>query len=162
MNEHRGTAAYERLVQVHKMYRRQLAVLRRAVGEWVHNGGTTAVVTVATRHLAQELSGRDLRIHCLEFCQALTMHHSFEDTEIFPALRRVGPNAGSVVNRLVAEHEKISGLLAQLVAVADQMTEDRRSAPAVVAGLARLADELEAHLDHEEESLRPLFNEVRT
>jgi len=38
MNEHRGTAAYERLVQVHKMHRRKLAVLRRAVGEWADKG----------------------------------------------------------------------------------------------------------------------------
>lgn len=149
-------AMHHHLVEVHVMYRQQLAALRRALADWADEGSDPERVTAAARRLSPGITGRDLRVHCLSFCQAMTVHHSIEDGQIFPDLRELGPHAGPTIDRLESDHRQIVPLLSDLARAADQLTNDPASAPAAIAALHTLAERLTAHLDYEEASLAAL------
>ncbi|MFI7422894.1 hemerythrin domain-containing protein [Nonomuraea sp. NPDC049684] len=95
--------------------------------------------------------GVDLRTHCLAFCDALHAHHEGEDAVLFPHLAAGRPELAGVLARLGAEHRVVARLLAR---VRDLAGTDASAADE----LDRLAAELEAHLDYEEEQLVPLLN----
>lgn len=144
----RGMAMLAHLVEVHKHFRAQLDALRGALA-----GEPAAVAGVAV-----QLTGRDLRRHCLYFCQGLTMHHTIEDVQWFPVLRGIHPDAPAVVDRLATEHEAIAVHLEELAELAPRLGDgDRAAAEAAWQRLATLADELTAHLDYEEEALAPFL-----
>ncbi|MFF0860182.1 hemerythrin domain-containing protein [Nonomuraea sp. NPDC003560] len=95
--------------------------------------------------------GFDLRTHCLAFCAALHAHHEGEDAVLFPHLAAERPELADVLARLGAEHRVVARLVARVrdLAGTDASAGDE---------LDRLAAELEAHLDYEEEQLVPLLN----
>lgn len=140
------------------MYRQELAALQRAVRGWAENGGDLGAVRTAASRLSAGSVGTDLRTHCLNFCQALTAHHSIEDGQIFPQLRRLGPHAGPIIDELSAQHRQVVPLMERLTRAAGQLTESPASASAAVAALDTLADRLTAHLDFEEARMVTLFN----
>ncbi|MER6578702.1 hemerythrin domain-containing protein [Nonomuraea sp. NPDC001023] len=95
--------------------------------------------------------GFDLRTHCLAFCDALHAHHEGEDAVLFPHLAAERPELADVLARLGAEHRVVARLVARV--------RDLAGAGASAGDeLDRLAAELEAHLDYEEEQLVPLLN----
>jgi len=144
----RGQAMLVHLIEVHKLFRGQLDTLRIALSE------EPAVAAGA----AAQIAGRDLRRHCLYFCQGLTMHHTIEDVQWFPVLRGIHPDAPPVVDRLASEHEAIAVHLEELAELAPRLGDgDSASAEAARKRLAALTDELTAHLDYEEEALAPFL-----
>jgi hypothetical protein len=98
-----------------------------------------------------------LRVNCLQYCRFVHGHHRLEDIALFPAIRRSDPGLGSVVDRLQADHRRVSELLDEVEGAAQQLTET--GAPAgrerVTAALLELESHLLAHLDLEEESVGP-------
>jgi hemerythrin-like domain-containing protein len=83
------------------------------------------------------------------------VHHSNEDTHMFPALEHRYPELEPVMERLRAEHEKIARLLDEL----KTLLADGDVAPAdLLSEVERLTHELEAHLDYEEAQLVPLLS----
>src|ERR1700694_4394379 len=90
-----------------------------------------------------------LRTNCLYYCHFVHSHHHLEDTAFFPVLRRSDPALGPVVDKLQADHRKVSDLLdeiesgANALVAADSGTARER----LVYGLSTLAAELLAHLD---------------
>ncbi|GAA2303707.1 hypothetical protein GCM10010149_61590 [Nonomuraea roseoviolacea subsp. roseoviolacea] len=146
----RAIAWGDELVKLHDTFRRDLAELR--------SGSMRAPA---------------LREHCLTFCEALHAHHSGEDDVLFPHLDGLHPELAAVLDRLRDEHQVVARLLARIRALvgagespeggADATAEaDADVAPGpgtdVAEELERLARELEAHLDYEEEQLVPLLN----
>ncbi|MEU7893385.1 hemerythrin domain-containing protein [Nonomuraea sp. NPDC049152] len=122
----------DELVKLHEGFRRDLADLRR------------------TSRL-----GPGLREHCLTFCEALHAHHTGEDDVLFPHLDGLHPELAGVLTRLRSEHQVVGRILAQIRTLLDA------GDPADLGvELDRLAGELEAHLDYEEEQLVPLLNEM--
>ena len=98
-----------------------------------------------------------LRTNCLYYCQFVHHHHRLEDTAFFPMLRRSNTALGPVVDKLEADHRKVSGLLDEIEAGANALAA-LDSGPArerLVFGLGALAAELLAHLDYEEKSIGP-------
>ncbi|MFF5210155.1 hemerythrin domain-containing protein [Streptosporangium sp. NPDC000396] len=122
----------DELVKLHDGFRRDLAELRR------------------TARL-----GPGLREHCLTFCEALHAHHVGEDDVLFPHLDGLHPELAEVLARLRNEHQAVARILARIRALTE--TGDQA---AIGAELDRLAGELEAHLDYEEEQLVPLLNQM--
>ncbi|WP_049562496.1 hemerythrin domain-containing protein [Nonomuraea sp. SBT364] len=133
-NKERLVALGDELVKLHDGFRRQLAGLR--------NGAPGAA---------------ELREHCLTFCEALHAHHAGEDAVLFPHLDGEHPELAGVLSRLRQEHHVVAELLARIRALLDG------GGPASIGPeLDRLAAELEAHLDYEEEQLVPLLNRMTT
>jgi iron-sulfur cluster repair protein YtfE (RIC family) len=93
------------------------------------------------------------------FKSQLLLHHSVEDTHLWPRVRRAaaGRAAGlALLDEMAAEHAQIDPLLA---AVDDAMAGPASSLAAHVAGLASA---LEWHLKHEEDAALPLIQSVCT
>lgn len=122
----------DELVKLHDGFRRDLAELRRGTG-----------------------LGPSLREHCLTFCDALHAHHAGEDDVLFPHLDGLHPELAEILARLRSEHQTVARILARIRTLSE--TGDRA---AVGAELDRLAGELEAHLDYEEQQLVPLLNQM--
>lgn len=110
------------------------------------------------RDLANLRSSRtaDLRTHCLAFCDALHEHHEGEDDALFPHLGAEHPELAEVLTRLRSEHRVVARLMERIRRSADH------GGVGVGEELDRLATELEAHLDYEEEQLVPVLNTMLT
>jgi Hemerythrin HHE cation binding domain len=150
-----GAAMFAHLQEVHTMFRGQLALLVEAAGQWADGAAAPDTVMAAAGPFAAAGSGRDLRVHCLYYCRSLTMHHSIEDTGMFPQLRAAAPEAAALFDRLEAEHHAVAKIIGELEDLLS--TAQDSSAPALHASLTRLSDQLTAHLDYEERVLEPLF-----
>jgi len=93
------------------------------------------------------------------FKAQLLLHHSVEDTHLWPRVRRAtaGRPAGlALLDEMEAEHARIDPLLA---AVDDALAG---SASSLAGHAAELASILEWHLRHEEEAALPLIQSVCT
>jgi hemerythrin-like domain-containing protein len=92
--------------------------------------------------------------------RAMHGHHATEDAVLFPMLlRRQGADGvlGVVVDRLRAEHRALTGLLDAVEQALGALPGDA-AAKAATGAMARLSDQLEAHLRFEEEQLAPALN----
>ncbi|MEU5048934.1 nitroreductase/quinone reductase family protein [Streptomyces sp. NPDC021096] len=102
--------------------------------------------------------GLQIRQHCLAFCDSLTFHHTSEDAHVFPALAQHHPHLREPLDRLSEEHRTVSRIKDELLALlSDITTADPRR---FRAELDRMAKELVAHLDYEEEWLLPVLADV--
>ncbi|MFJ4667186.1 nitroreductase/quinone reductase family protein [Kitasatospora purpeofusca] len=132
----------DKLLEMHDWLRAQLRQLR-AEAEAHLAGGVGGAPAL----------GLQLRQHCLAFCQGLTVHHTGEDRGVFPALAGSHPELRGVLEQLAEEHRTVARLRDELVALVSGL--DSAEPEAFRAALARTADELEAHLTHEERELLP-------
>ncbi|GAA4953589.1 nitroreductase/quinone reductase family protein [Streptomonospora halophila] len=136
-----GTPVEQRMGQglkvLHDAFRRELAMIRDEVARSGPN------------------LGAQLRINCLTVCQGLGRHHTMEDAGMLPGIAEARPELAGVVARLGEEHKRVESLLERL--------KSRLDAPAagpadLGAEVDRLINELEAHLDYEEEQLVPVLD----
>ncbi|MGY0058551.1 nitroreductase/quinone reductase family protein [Streptomyces sp. LZ34] len=102
--------------------------------------------------------GLQIRQHCLAFCEALTHHHTGEDTAVFPALATHHPDLREPLDRLGDQHRTLTRLKEQLLTLlADIATADPVR---FRAGLDQLTEELTRHLDDEEQWLLPVLAQI--
>ncbi|GGP84974.1 hemerythrin domain-containing protein [Streptosporangium pseudovulgare] len=137
-NDERVIAWGDELVKLHDGFRRDLANLRGRPESGDRTGGA------------------DLRTHCLTFCDALHAHHEGEDGALFPHLRTEHPELAETLDRLREEHRTVARLISRIRSLLDE------GGQGVGDELDRLAEELEAHLDYEEEQLVPVLNRMAT
>jgi deazaflavin-dependent oxidoreductase (nitroreductase family) len=123
---------------IHDAFRRELALVRKEITESGPGG-----------------LGAQLRVNCLTLCQGLHIHHTGEDTAMFPFLAERHPELAPTMDRLHAEHEKVAVLLADLRQVVSTEGADPQL---VIREVERLTGELEAHLTYEEEQLIPVLD----
>jgi deazaflavin-dependent oxidoreductase (nitroreductase family) len=132
-----GGSESESLQLIHAAFRRELALVRREVSE----AGPTL--------------GAQLRINCLTLCRGLSHHHHAEDAELFPLIDTHQPQLAHAMRQLRQQHEHIATLLERLQQVITAGNADRAT---IIAQVEHLVDEVEAHLDYEEETLLPVVD----
>ena len=141
---------------MHSMLRRDLSIVR-GLADRVEAGLPPAELRSELRSLETTGPLWQLRVNCLQYCRFVHGHHRLEDIALFPAIRRGDPGLGGVVDRLQADHRRVSELLDEVEQAAQELTET--GAPAgrerVTSGLLKLESHLLAHLDFEEESVGP-------
>jgi iron-sulfur cluster repair protein YtfE (RIC family) len=135
-----GTSGGAVLRRVHDGFRRELALIRDEVGT------------------AGDGLGAQLRMNCLTVCVGLHRHHTGEDLGMFRYLAEHRPELAATIERLRREHEQIAALVEELQAVLSGPADS----PLVLREIERLTDELERHLDHEEEQLVPVLDAATT
>jgi len=158
-----GRAIFQELLWVHGVIRRDLETVRRLAADVVDG--------LPAEQLRAELDALEangplwqLRVNCLAYCRFVHLHHRTEDIAFFPAVRRSDPEVGPVVDRLEAEHRKVSDDLDTVETAARALTasdseEARRD---VSDALGDLSANLLAHLDFEELSIGPAVRRMES
>ena len=141
---------------MHSMLRRDLSIVRE-LADRVESGLPADELRTELRSLETTGPLWQLRVNCLQYCRFVHGHHRLEDIALFPAIRRSDPGLGTVVDRLQADHRRVSELLEVVEEGAQALTEngDAAGREQVTAGLRELESHLLAHLDLEEESVGP-------
>ena len=154
MNSATNGTFFDELLWVHGMIRRDLATVRE-LATATSNGKPAHEVRAELDTLKTSGPLWKLKVNCLHYCRFVHAHHGAEDTKLFPALRAANPDLGPVVDRLEADHRRVSDLLDEVEEAADDLAADAEAETRtrVARGLDDLADHLLEHLDFEEESV---------
>jgi hypothetical protein len=151
-----GDGMVAELTWVHGMIRRDLEIVR-GLADRLTDGlpGESAAATIADLAVGSPLW--QLKVNCLQYCRFVHMHHHGESALLFPHLRRSDPALGPVVDKLEADHARVSDLLDEVTAAAVALAAQESAAgrKQLIGALADLSDELLAHLDYEEEHISP-------
>lgn len=148
-------ASAENLVAAHDQLRADLTRLREIVDEVL---AETLAPTVARSGL-QELTLRQnswtLGAYCASYCRITTVHHTREDEDLFPHLRRGDPRLAPVLDRLTEEHHAIHGVIER---IDRELVARIGGGPAarpegLRAAVDLLTDALLSHLAYEEREL---------
>jgi hemerythrin HHE cation binding domain-containing protein len=157
----RGRALFEELLWVHSIIRRDLATVEQLAAD-VGEGLSGEAVQDALGELKTGSPLWELKVNCLRYCRHVHAHHGAEDVLLFPTLRTADPAIGPVVDRLEADHLRVSDLLDAVEAAARALTEtdggDAR--PRVIDGLQELHVHLLEHLDYEEGHAGPTIRRL--
>ncbi|WP_433477367.1 hemerythrin domain-containing protein [Spirillospora sp. CA-142024] len=105
---------------------------------------------------AGDASGPAVEAGWDRFKRFLHIHHTAEDTHLWPVLRAKAADP-AVLDRMQTEHDRLDELL-DIVGAA----VSAGSAARLADGAARLAEELGAHCEHEEELALPLVQDLLT
>jgi hemerythrin-like domain-containing protein len=90
------------------------------------------------------------------------MHHRAEDVLLFPRLRETDRSIGHVVDKLEADHRRVSDDLDEVEAAAEHLTngDSEAARKRVAAGLNVLAENLLEHLGFEEREAGPTLRRL--
>lgn len=146
----------EELRWVHDHLRRDLATLGRLAGQ-VDKGATSATVAQALQQLKTKGPLWQLKVNCLTYCRFVHGHHGNEDVNLFPAVKKAEPSLRKAVDRLAADHRRVSDLLDEIEAAARFLSEDAASRTRMTAALGQLSQHLLEHLAFEEKTLGPVL-----
>lgn len=132
-SQHVGALGRE-LIDTHHWLRGELRRIARALEQYPDNEPIGPL--------------RDLRTHCLAFCQALTDHHTSEDRTAFPLLAQRFPDLAPVLAELAADHHLVADILTRMTAaLAELSVESLDTVRGEIAGLSAI---LESHFQWEE------------
>jgi len=149
------------LLWIHSVIRSDLEIVEKLAAD-VGNGLPGEAVEDALGELKTNGPLWRLKVNCLRYCSHVHAHHGAEDVLLFPALRAADPSIGGVVDRLEADHRRVSDLLDVIEAAARDLTEtDRGNArQRVIDGLQDLHVHLLEHLDYEERNAGPTIRRL--
>jgi hemerythrin-like domain-containing protein len=152
---------FAELLWVHSMIRRDLDRVETLAAE-VGNGLPGEAVREALDELKTNGPLWQLKVNCLRYCRFVHAHHDAEDRLLFPALRATDASVGPVIDRLEADHARVSDLLDAIEEAARALTESDADAARsrVIAGLQELHGHLLEHLDYEELNAGPTIRRL--
>jgi hypothetical protein len=157
----RGRAIFEELLWVHSIIRRDLETVEQLAAD-VGAGLRGEAVQDALEELKTAGPLWRLKVNCLRYCGHVHAHHGAEDVLLFPTLRSADSSIGPVVDRLEADHARVSDLLDVVEAAARALTDtdggDARRR--VIEGLRDLHVHLLEHLDYEERYAGPTMRRL--
>ena len=158
----RGRVTYKLLLAVHDAVRRDLERVERLAAQ--------ALDGLPAEKLTEELDELErngmlwrLKVDCLRYCRFVHSHHNAEDVAFFPELRETNPALRPVIDRLEADHRRVSDHLDAVEAAANGLAEDdsRPAREAVAHALRVLGESLLEHLSYEERNLEPTVRRLR-
>ena len=158
----RGRAIYQMLLAVHAKIRRDLKRVEDLAAE-----ALDGLPAEDIRQQLQEIK-RDgmlwrLQVDCLRYCRFVHSHHNAEDGNFFPELHDTNPAIYPVIDRLQAEHRRVSDDLDAVETAANGLEGDdgEEARKAVVDTLQALRENLLAHLEYEELNVEATVRRVR-
>ena len=148
-----GRAFARDLIRVHDHLRGELTQLRDMIGQVAAGRLDPGMARSAINALTVKQNEWTLGAYCQSYCRFVGMHHTLEDTAMFPDLRRADSALAPVVARLSEEHEAIAGILARIDSALVSMVRDPAAIAEVQAAVDLLTDALLSHLSYEERQL---------
>ncbi|BAH55621.1 MULTISPECIES: hemerythrin domain-containing protein [Rhodococcus] len=102
--------------------------------------------------------------HLLWMMDYLRYHHRTEDENLWPLIRRLNPGAGTLLDRMDADHTHISPEIDRLCSAAGAYRDDGSTdaRQAVVVALDGLEAALLPHLRREEDEMMPVVSRTIT
>jgi hypothetical protein len=157
--EEAGNVLLGQLKWVHSLVRRELQACRELAVD-VANGASLGDVRAQIEALQTRGPLFQLRVNCLYYCRFVHSHHGHEDAWLFPAMRASAPDLAAVVDKLEADHRRVSDLLDAVEGAANQLEgpDDVTVRPLLVGALDELSRHLLEHLAYEEEVLAPVLS----
>jgi Hemerythrin HHE cation binding domain len=157
----RGRAIFAELLWVHAAIRRDLEIVEQLAAD-AGNGLPGKAIQDTLGELKTTGPLWQLKVNCLRYCRFVHSHHGAEDVLLLPALRAADPSLGPVVDRLEADHTRVSDLLDAVEAAARELTDTDRSDARqhVIDGLQDLHVHLLDHLDCEEQNAGPTIRRL--
>ena len=156
-----GAGNHRNLVAIHDHLRGELEQIRRAAVDVAAGDLEPGAARDLINRMTMRQNRWTLGSFCAAYCRIVTLHHTIEDTHLFPALASDAPELTPVLDRLAAEHEVIADVLGRfdraLVLLVDESRYTGAGDNGVdgLAGLAgELADLLLSHLAYEEDELQ--------
>ncbi len=148
-----GRAFARDLIRVHDHLRGELTQLRDMIVQVAAGSLDPGMARSAINALTVKQNEWTLGAYCQSYCRFVGMHHTLEDTAMFPDLRRADRGLAPVVARLSEEHEAIAGILARIDRALVSMVRDPAAIAEVQAAVDLLTDSLLSHLSYEEREL---------
>jgi Hemerythrin HHE cation binding domain len=157
----RGRAIFEELLWVHSIIRRDLEIVEGLAAD-VSDGLPGEAVRDTLAELKTGGPLWQLKVNCLRYCSHVHAHHGAEDVLLLPALRAANPSLAPVVDRLEADHARVSDLLDVVEAAARALTNSNAgdARQRVIDGLKELHVHLLEHLDYEERNAGPTMRRL--
>jgi ElaB/YqjD/DUF883 family membrane-anchored ribosome-binding protein len=158
----RGRWMYEMLLAVHAGIRRDLELIQEFAAQAL-DGGNPEELRRQLDELKRDSMLWRLQLNCLRYCSFVHSHHNAEEADFFSELRETNPAINPVIDRLQADHRRVSDDLDAVEAAANHLAEDdgKEARQAVVDTLHALRENLLAHLDFEERGLEATVRRVR-
>jgi hemerythrin-like domain-containing protein len=148
-----GRQSQETLLQVHEHLRTELRELRQAASQVAMGAMDPAAARSLLNRMAMRQNYWTLGTFCAQFCRVVNIHHTIEDYQMFPSLRREDSSLKPVLDQLHREHEVIAEQLDRVDRALVAMMND----PDKLGEVRRVADELGdmllSHLAYEEDEL---------
>jgi hypothetical protein len=157
-----GRAMYDMLLAVHAHIRRDLEIVRGLAGQAV-DGVSGPRLREQLHELKRGSILWRLQVDCLRHCSLVHLHHHLEDTEFFVELRDANPALTPVIDRLQADHRRISDDLDAVEAAARALADEQGAGPreGLVDALGALERNLLEHLDYEELNVATTVRRLR-
>jgi hemerythrin-like domain-containing protein len=145
--------AGQHLVQAHDQLRHELTELRELIARI--EAGTIDAGRARSHLAAMTLRQNNwtLGAYCESYCRVLTIHHTREDSAVFPHLRRSAAALAPALDRLEEEHRAIHGVIERLDRTLVAFIAAPQDVKELRAAFEQLADTLLAHLSYEESVL---------
>ena len=155
----RPQGMFRELLAIHRLLRRDLAVVRRLARD-AEAGEPAEAILSQVRTLQSTSLLWQLKFGCLHYCRFVHTHHTIEDAALFPAIRRQQPELAPMIDRLEEDHLTVHHITERIAAVADQLSGEEEAARRfeLVGALGELEEHLLAHLALEEETIGPLLS----
>jgi alkanesulfonate monooxygenase SsuD/methylene tetrahydromethanopterin reductase-like flavin-dependent oxidoreductase (luciferase family) len=148
-----GQHSQETLLQVHEHLRTELADIKEAAAQVAAGSLDPVAARTLLNRMAMRQNYWTLGAFCAQYCRVVSVHHTIEDYQMFPSLRREDDSLRPVLDQLHWEHE----VIAEQIDKVDKALVAMMNDPAKVEEVRRVADELGdmllSHLAYEEDEL---------
>jgi hypothetical protein len=146
-------AVGRQLIDIHDHLRAELDRLRGLVAEVLDGSMDPGTARSHLNAMTMRQNNWTLGAYCASYCRIVTMHHTIEDQQMFPSLRRFDHRLGPVIDRLEAEHLVIHDVLERLDQALVRLVAEPDGGSALRAAMDLLSDTLRSHLSYEEREL---------
>ncbi|MCX2949991.1 LLM class flavin-dependent oxidoreductase [Lentzea sp. NEAU-D7] len=148
-----GRAMGRQLIGVHNHLREELtkvrSIIKQAVDGTIDVGEARSEINTMTMRQNNWTMGA----YCESYCRLVTIHHTLEDTSLYPQLRAGDARLGPVLDRLTEEHHVIHEVLERLDAALVATVAEPRKIVQVQEAVDLLTETLLSHLSYEEHEL---------
>jgi alkanesulfonate monooxygenase SsuD/methylene tetrahydromethanopterin reductase-like flavin-dependent oxidoreductase (luciferase family) len=148
-----GRALGRQLIGVHNHLRDELTKVREIVKRVADGLLDVGEARSEINTMTMRQNNWTMGAYCESYCRLVTIHHTLEDTSLYPQLREGDPRLGPVLDRLTEEHQVIHEVLERLDAALVATVAEPHRVTEVQESVDLLTDTLLSHLSYEEGEL---------
>ncbi|MDX8143147.1 LLM class flavin-dependent oxidoreductase [Lentzea sp. BCCO 10_0061] len=148
-----GRAMGRQLIGVHNHLRDELTKVRSIVDQVADGILDVGEARSEINTMTMRQNNWTMGAYCESYCRLVTLHHTLEDTSLYPQLREGDARLGPVLDRLTEEHQVIHEVLERLDAALVATVAEPHRIGEVQKAVDLLTETLLSHLSYEEGEL---------